>query len=97
MVFVEMKGKYGLITNLYIIPEERYTEPVGLLRLPRTEKHPGQTLLKEAINFIRKNGGKEALINLKRGVKPCEGCSGSKTHTNNKYLTNKFIIVELLI
>ncbi|MHA1207886.1 MAG: GNAT family N-acetyltransferase [Candidatus Freyarchaeota archaeon] len=72
MVFVEMRGKYGIITNLYIVPEERYTEPVGPLRLPRTEKHLGQMLLNEAIEFIRESGGKEALINLKRGVKPAE-------------------------
>ncbi|MHA1579173.1 MAG: hypothetical protein ACTSUQ_06060, partial [Candidatus Freyarchaeota archaeon] len=28
---------------------------------------------------------------------PSVGCSGSKTHPNNKYLTNKFNIVELRI
>lgn len=68
MVFVEMKGKSGAITNIYTIPEERCTVPVGPLRLPKSEEHVGQLLLERAFEFIREKGGREALINLKRGT-----------------------------
>ncbi len=72
MIFVEIRGNYGVIKNVYIIPEERYTTPVGPIRLPKTDKHLGELLLKRAIKFIQESGGKEALINLKRGVTPAE-------------------------
>ncbi|MFB0561033.1 MAG: GNAT family N-acetyltransferase [Candidatus Lokiarchaeia archaeon] len=68
MVFVEVKGKHGLITNVYTIPEERCTVPVGPIRLPKSEEHLGELLLTKAMEFIREKGGKEALINLKRGT-----------------------------
>nr|MDO8080077.1 GNAT family N-acetyltransferase [Candidatus Freyarchaeota archaeon] len=72
MVFVEVKGKSGLIKNVYIIPEERNTVVVGPARFPKTETHLGELLLQKAIEFIHEKGGKEALINLKKGVKPAE-------------------------
>lgn len=76
MVFVEMRGKSGLITNVYIIPEERHTAPVGPMRIPKIDKymsaHLGELLLNKAIEFIRENGGREALINLRSGTKPAE-------------------------
>jgi GNAT superfamily N-acetyltransferase len=76
MVFVEMRGKSGLITNVYVIPEERHTTPVGPMRIPKideyTSEHLGELLLNSAFEFIREKGGQEALINLRRGVKPAE-------------------------
>ncbi len=68
MIFVDVKGRYGLITNVYTIPEERATVPVGPLRLPKSEEHLGELLLIKAMEFMREKGGREALINLKRGT-----------------------------
>ncbi|MBS7250574.1 MAG: GNAT family N-acetyltransferase, partial [Candidatus Freyarchaeota archaeon] len=72
MVFVEVKGKSGLIKNVYIIPEERNTVTIGPARFPKSETPLGELLLQKAIDFIREKGGKEALINLRKGVKPAE-------------------------
>lgn len=72
MVFAEVKGKSGLIKNVYIIPEERNTIIIGPARFPKSETSLGELLLEKAIDFIREKGGKEALINLRRGVKPAE-------------------------
>ncbi|MEM3561647.1 MAG: GNAT family N-acetyltransferase [Candidatus Jordarchaeaceae archaeon] len=72
MVFVEVKGKSGLIKNVYIIPEERNTVIIGPARFPKSETPLGELLLQKAIDFIREKGGKEALINLRKGVKPAE-------------------------
>ncbi len=72
MVFVEVKGKSGLIKNVYITPEERNTVIIGPARFPKSEISLGELLLQKAIDFIREKGGKEALINLRRGVKPAE-------------------------
>lgn len=72
MVFVEVKGRSGLIKNVFIIPEERNTVTVGPARFPKAEMHLGELLLQKAIEFIHEKGSKEALINLKKGVKPAE-------------------------
>lgn len=72
MVFVEVKGRFGLIKNVYVIPEERNTVTIGPARFPKSKTHLGELLLQKAIEFIQERGGKEALINLKKGVKPAE-------------------------
>ena len=72
MLFAEVKGEIGQITNLYIIPEERNTEIVGPMRIPKDEKPLSEIMVEKALDFFREKGCKEVRINLKRGVRPAE-------------------------
>nr|MDO8080873.1 GNAT family N-acetyltransferase [Candidatus Freyarchaeota archaeon] len=72
MLFAETNGEIGQITNLYVIPEERYSEIVGPMRIPMKEKGLADTMMETAFDFLREHGCKEAWINLKKGVKPAE-------------------------
>ena len=72
MLFAEVNGKIGQITNLYITPKERNTEIVGPMRVPKSDKPLSKIMMENAFNFFREHGCKEAWINLKKGVRPAE-------------------------
>ncbi len=72
MLFAEVKGKVGQITTLYIVPEERHTEVVGPMRVPKREEHFAEMMMETMLDHLREQGCKEAWINLKKGVKPAE-------------------------
>ena len=72
MLFAEIKGEIGQITNLYITLEERNTEIVGPMRIPKDEKPLSEIMVEKALDFFREKGCKEVRINLKRGVRPAE-------------------------
>lgn len=72
MLFAETKGEIGQITNLYVVPEERHTEIVGPMRVPKKGLPVAERMVETAFNFLREHGCKEALINMRRGVKPAE-------------------------
>ncbi|MGQ9720053.1 MAG: hypothetical protein ACUVXA_01885 [Candidatus Jordarchaeum sp.] len=72
MLFAEVKGKVGQITNLYIVPEERHTEIVGPMRVPKRGEHVAEKMMDTILDYLRESGCKEAWINLKKGVKPAE-------------------------
>lgn len=72
MLFAEVRGKVGQITNLYITPEERNTEIVGPMRIPKSDKPLSEIMMEQAFDFFREHGCVEAWINLKKGVRPAE-------------------------
>ncbi|WXG42082.1 MAG: hypothetical protein WED07_15185 [Candidatus Freyarchaeum deiterrae] len=72
MLFAEAKGEIGYITNLYVVPEERHTEIVGPMRVPKRGQPLAERMVGTAFNFLRKHGCKEVLINMRKGVKPAE-------------------------
>jgi hypothetical protein len=72
MLFAEINGGIGQITNLYVTPEERCSQIVGPMKVPMKEYNLEETMMETAFNFLRKHGCKEAWINLKKGVKPAE-------------------------
>mgnify|MGYP005836471869 CR=1 FL=1 len=72
MLFAEIKGEIGQITNLYVVPEERHTEIVGPMRVPKKGLPVAERMVDAAFNFLREHGCKEALINIRKGIKPAE-------------------------
>jgi hypothetical protein len=53
MLFAEIRGEIGQITNLYVVPEERHTEIVGPMRVPKKGLPVAERMVETAFNFLR--------------------------------------------